>query len=82
MSQQLAKAWEDEINEKWLNRLERATEQAKEENSRATLRRQLQKRFGAIPEDLDQRIGAADLAHLEAALDQFVDLTALEQLKL
>jgi hypothetical protein len=93
MSQQLEKAWEDEINDRWQARLEQAERLAEQRLQqaeqrahtaarRATLSRLLQKRFGPLPEELVRRIETADLAHLEAALDQFVDLTALEQLKL
>jgi hypothetical protein len=86
MSQQLAKAWEDEINDRWQARLEQAERLAEERTRRATYRetlcRQLQKRFGPLPLELAQRIEAADVARLEAALDQIPDLTALEQLQL
>ena len=89
MSQQLAKAWEDEINDRWRERLQQAEERLQQAEQRTriatcreTLCQQLQKRFGPLPEDLARRIEVADLAHLQAALSQVLDITALEQLQL
>jgi len=111
MSQQLAKAREDEINDRWRERLQQAEQRIEQRLQRAEqriqqrlqwaeqcvqrieqrvyiaalqaiLHRLLQKRFGPLPEDLGRRIEAADFALLEAALDQVLDLTALEQLQL
>lgn len=45
---------------------------------RRTLRRQLTRRFGPLPEAVNQRIDQADIATLEAWLDQVLDALSLQ----
>jgi hypothetical protein len=52
-------------------------------NSRKTLRRQLERRFGPLPEALVRRIeSCTDAAVLEAGLDQVVEVGSLEEFRL
>jgi hypothetical protein len=57
-------------------------ERARVAERRATLRQILAKRFGALPEGLLQRIEAADLQALQAAIDQALDIKAPDELQL
>jgi hypothetical protein len=49
---------------------------------RQTLQRQLQNRFGPLPEELQGRIANANAAQLDAALDQVTAIRSLAELKL
>ena len=55
-------------------------EQGYEEHARATLRRQLTQRFGALPTAIDQRIEQAQQAQLDAWLDQVISAPSLESI--
>lgn len=51
-----------------------------QEGKRATVRRQVQVRFGALPEPLDARIASADEAALDALIDRVLLVESPEEL--
>jgi len=83
MTQQIEQTWAEES---WARATalvaEREALREALRSRREVLRRLLQRRFATLPEELLQRIEAADLARLDAALDQVVTIQRLEELVL
>jgi hypothetical protein len=62
---------------------EAAMDRGEIRGAKATIRRQLQFRFGQLPESLLQQIDAVnDLERLNAALDKVVQVKSLDEFKL
>lgn len=81
MSQQMKQNYEQELLARGEQRGERrGLEQGRREAYRTFLRKQLTKRFPTLPESVQQRIDAADLAWLETALDRVDQLQSPDDL--
>jgi predicted transposase YdaD len=65
----------DQIIEKGI---EKGIERGIEKGQRATLLRQLGRRFGALPEPIAARVAAASVADLERWLDRVIDAASLD----
>lgn len=69
------------LAETWVKQgLEQGIEQGSLISLRTTLRRLLTKRFGPLPQTIDERIENAESAVLEAWLDQVIDTPSLERM--
>lgn len=75
MAEQVELTWEEEL-------LQRGESRGELLALRRTLRQQITKRFGSVPEDLGRRIDAADMPALEAALEQILTATSPGELRL
>lgn len=60
--------------------MERGMEQGRAEEARVLLRRYLEKRFGAIPPALDERIVGSDADALTALFDRALSVAAIADL--
>ncbi len=69
------KTWEEELKERFLR-------EGEARYARSTLRTQRQQRFGTLPDEVMQRIEAADIEHLTSALAAVLTLRSLDELNL
>lgn len=60
--------------------LEQGREQGLQQGERLTLKRLLVKRFGPLPQPIEQRVANATRAELEGWLDQVLEAPSLEAL--
>jgi len=89
MAKQILKCYEDELNERWQERLQVAERLAEKrgyekgwlKGIRLSLLRFLRKRFGPVSNALRQRIAGASLDSINRALDQVLDISDPEQLQ-
>jgi hypothetical protein len=82
MSTEIAKTWEEELNERIAKAAERAALQREVQVYRTTLRTQLEQRFPGLPEEVVRRLEAADLERLKRAVAQVLTIRSPEELRL
>jgi hypothetical protein len=84
MSRVLGQTWAEKIaEESWTKGLSEGLAEGQLLNSRKILRRQLERRFGPLPESLVRDIeSCSDGAALESALDQVLEIRTLEEFRL
>jgi hypothetical protein len=83
MSEQMQQTWEQELLARGRQVGERLGEEHGElKNCRKVVRKLLEQRFGPLPEAMLQRIAAAELPALEAAVDRVFAIQSLDELAL
>jgi len=56
-------------------------EKGRQEGSRIILLKQIKKRFGAVSQDIEEKINALELAQLEALAEKILKITSEEELR-
>ena len=77
MSELLGKTYEEEVFERGQAL---GLAKGKAEATRAWLDKLLRKRFGEVPEVVQQRLASADLAQLETAFPRVLDISSPDEL--
>jgi hypothetical protein len=56
-------------------------EKGRQEGSRLILQKQIKKRFGMVPRDIEERINTLEHAELEALAEKILEITTEEELR-
>jgi len=56
-------------------------EKGRQEGTRLILQKQIKKRFGMVPPDIEERINALEQAQLEALAEKILEITTEEELR-
>jgi len=56
-------------------------EKGRQEGSRLILQKQIKKRFGVVPQDIEERINTLEHAELEALAEKILEITTEEELR-
>ena len=61
--------------------VEKGRQEGMQEGSSLILLKQIKKRFGAVPPDIEERINTMELAQLEALAEKILEVTTEEELR-
>ncbi len=80
MARDTVQEWKDQHHQTGLRQgLEQGLEQGSTNEARAILRRQLARRFGGVPSEVNDRLEAASRAELENWIDRLYDAATLDE---
>jgi hypothetical protein len=61
--------------------VEKGRQEGRQEGSRLILQKQIKKRFGVVPQDIEERINTLEHAELEALAEKILEITTEEELR-